>query len=44
MKMNMAEALTSIAIIALTGLACWLFDSPWYLFLLILMFSNRRAK
>lgn len=46
MKMEMPEALTSIALIALTGLACWLFNSPFYLFLLVLIFAvgNKGGK
>lgn len=43
MKMTMPEALRDIAIIALTGLACWLFDSPICL-LLLLMIVRPRVK
>lgn len=40
MKMNWPESMFSLAIIALSGVMCWLFNSPWYLFLLILIFSK----
>ncbi len=40
MKMNWPESIFSLAVIALAGAMCWLFNSPWYLLLLILILTK----